>query len=61
MQGIQKKKLHIDLERLDNSHKRLDNPHVYPVGLEESLFIPQAFIKLRLSEILSAIFLKAEP
>ncbi|MEC7878387.1 MAG: nicotinate phosphoribosyltransferase [Bacteroidota bacterium] len=33
-----KKKLHIDLERLDNSHKRLDNPHVYPVGLEESLF-----------------------
>ena len=34
-----KKRLHIDLERLDNSHKRLDNPHVYPVGLEDSLFI----------------------
>ena len=34
-----KKKLQIDLERLDNSHKRLDNPHVYPVGLEDSLFI----------------------
>ena len=34
-----KKRLSIDLDRLDNSHKRLDNPHVYPVGLEDSLFI----------------------
>ena len=29
--------------------------------LEVSLFTPQAFIKLKLSEILSAIFLKADP
>ncbi len=26
------------LERFDNSHKRLINPHIYPVGLEESLY-----------------------
>ena len=45
-----KKKLHIDLERLDNSHKRLDNPHVYPVGLEESLFIERKKMILSLRD-----------
>ena len=45
-----KKKLHIDLERLDNSHKRLDNPHVYPVGLEESLFMERKKIILSLRD-----------
>ena len=45
-----KKKLHIDLERLDNSHKRLDNPHVYPVGLEESLFMERKKMILSLRD-----------
>ena len=45
-----KKKIHIDLERLDNSHKRLDNPHVYPVGLEESLFIERKKMILSLRD-----------
>ncbi|KEO74217.1 nicotinate phosphoribosyltransferase [Anditalea andensis] len=27
-----------NLERFDKAHKRLVNPHIYPVGLEESLF-----------------------
>ena len=45
-----KKRLHIDLERLDNSHKRLDNPHVYPVGLEESLFIERKKMILSLRD-----------
>ena len=45
-----KKRLHIDLERLDNSHKRLDNPHVYPVGLEESLFMERKKMILSLRD-----------
>ena len=31
-------KLIKDLGYLDNTHKRLENPHNYPVGLEKSLF-----------------------
>ena len=31
-------KLISDLDYLDNTHKRLENPHNYPVGLEKSLF-----------------------
>ncbi len=31
-------KLISDLGYLDNTHKRLENPHNYPVGLEKSLF-----------------------
>ena len=31
-------KLDKDLKMLDESHKRLENPHYYPIGLEESLF-----------------------
>lgn len=31
-------KLINDLDCLDNTHKRLENPHNYPVGLEKSLF-----------------------
>ena len=27
-----------DLKMLDNSHKRLENPHSYPVGIEENLY-----------------------
>ena len=33
-----KMKLDKDLKMLDESHKRLENPHYYPIGLEESLF-----------------------
>ena len=33
-----KEKLKKDLSHLDESHKRLKNPHIYPVGLEKKLF-----------------------
>ena len=33
-----KSKLKNDLDFLDESHKRLKNPHIYPVGLEKKLF-----------------------
>ena len=33
-----KNKLKNDLDFLDESHKRLKNPHIYPVGLEKKLF-----------------------
>ena len=33
-----KRNLEKDLEMLDESHKRLENPHSYPIGLEKSLF-----------------------
>ena len=33
-----KQRLEDDLKMLDNSHKRLENPHSYPVGIEENLY-----------------------
>jgi len=33
-----KRKTKANLEKFDKAHKRLVNPHIYPVGLEESLF-----------------------
>ena len=33
-----KKRTQANLEKFDKAHKRLVNPHIYPVGLEESLF-----------------------
>ena len=36
-----KQRLEDDLKMLDNSHKRLENPHSYPVGIEENLFVDQ--------------------
>ncbi len=44
-----KNKLKKDLEMLDNSHKRLNNPHSYAIGLEETLYNQkkQMILKLR--------------
>lgn len=33
-----KRRTKANLEKFDKAHKRLVNPHIYPVGLEESLF-----------------------
>ncbi|HSJ66744.1 MAG TPA: nicotinate phosphoribosyltransferase [Anditalea sp.] len=33
-----KERTKANLEKFDKAHKRLVNPHIYPVGLEESLF-----------------------
>ena len=33
-----KQRLDDDLKMLDNSHKRLENPHSYPVGIEANLY-----------------------
>ena len=33
-----KQRLEDDLKMLDNSHNRLENPHSYPVGIEENLY-----------------------
>jgi nicotinate phosphoribosyltransferase len=33
-----KRKTMSNLQKFDKAHKRLVNPHIYPVGLEESLF-----------------------
>src|SRR5690606_40658367 len=30
-------RVHAQLESLDKTHKRLVNPHLYPIGLEENL------------------------
>ncbi|MEC7857785.1 MAG: nicotinate phosphoribosyltransferase, partial [Bacteroidota bacterium] len=43
-----KKKLSGDLDLLDNSHKRLNNPHTYPVGIEENLFLEKQKMILKL-------------
>ena len=43
-----KKKLSDDLDSLDNSHKRLNNPHTYPVGIEENLFLEKQKMILKL-------------
>ena len=43
-----KKKLSDDLDLLDNSHKRLNNPHTYPVGIEENLFLEKQKMILNL-------------
>ena len=43
-----KKKLSDDLDLLDNSHKRLNNPHTYPVGIEENLFLEKQKMILKL-------------
>ena len=43
-----KKKLSVDLDLLDNSHKRLNNPHTYPVGIEENLFLEKQKMILKL-------------
>ena len=43
-----KKKLSNDLDLLDNSHKRLNNPHTYPVGIEENLFLEKQKMILKL-------------
>ena len=44
-----KEKLKRDISHLDESHKRLKNPHIYPVGLEKKLFDKKKsmIIKLR--------------
>jgi nicotinate phosphoribosyltransferase len=46
---IIKSRLKSDLSHLDESHKRLKNPHIYPVGLEKKLFDEKKsmIIKLR--------------
>jgi len=41
-------RLRDDLNMLDESHKRLKNPHSYPVGIEENLFIEKKEMILKL-------------
>jgi len=43
-----KSKLSKDLMMLDDSHKRLKNPHYYPVGIEENLFLEKKKMILKL-------------
>ena len=47
--NVIKERLKSDLSHLDESHKRLKNPHIYPVGLEKKLFDQKQsmIIKLR--------------
>ena len=40
-----------DLKRIDESIKRFENPHIYPVGLEKSLFDKKMELILRLKNI----------
>ena len=40
-----------DLSRMDDSIKRFENPHTYPVGLEKSLFDKKMELILRLRNI----------
>ena len=40
-----------DLGRMDDSIKRFENPHTYPVGLEKSLFDKKMELILRLRNI----------
>ena len=46
--NIIKSKLINDLSMLDDSHKRLENPHSYPVGIEENLFLEKKEMILNL-------------
>ena len=41
----------IDMARMDDSIKRFENPHTYPVGLEKTLFDKKMELILRLRNI----------